>query len=145
VERTGSKLPNALTILLGARTLAAMRVFLRGACLLAFGVLTLRAAGPRASSSDWTRKIDPRIIAEGARDPAAESDCLIILNEQADLSEAALLPTKLEKGQFVFERLIEVAARSRRRSPCNIGLRLRITRSHRSGQLLRTTWRERAA
>ncbi len=89
-----------------------MRPFLYGAGLLACGLPGLHAAPPRATSSDWTRKIDPRIIADAARDPAAESDCLIILTEQADLSEAALLPTKLEKGRFVFQRLTEVAART---------------------------------
>lgn len=35
---------------------------------------------------------------------------MIILTEQADLSGATLLPTKLEKGRFVFQRLTEVAA-----------------------------------
>lgn len=89
-----------------------MRVVLAAACLLASGIFTLRAAGPVAASSDWTRKIDPRIIAEAARDSAAEMDCLIILNEQADLGGAERLATMHEKGKYVYERLTEMAART---------------------------------
>ncbi len=63
-----------------------------------------------ASSVEWTAKVDPwildRLAAEG------EAEFLVVLAEQADLSEAAKLGSKSAKGDFVFDRLSEVADRS---------------------------------
>jgi len=41
-----------------------------------------------------------------------ETDFLVVLTEQADLSGTARLTTKLEKGTYVFQKLTEVAKRS---------------------------------
>ena len=57
----------------------------------------------------WQTKIDPWVrqaVSEG------EGDFLIVLSEQADLSGAASLATKLEKGIFVHRALVEVAQRT---------------------------------
>jgi len=43
-----------------------------------------------------------------------QSEVLVILREQADTSAARRLPTKLAKGQYVYETLTEVAERSQR-------------------------------
>ncbi len=43
---------------------------------------------------------------------AGPADLLVVLSEQADLSPAALLPTKAEKGRFVYRELAETARRT---------------------------------
>ncbi len=52
---------------------------------------------------------------QGAMSRAAEGErieCILLLREQADLSAAAALGTKAEKGNYVFERLQSVALRT---------------------------------
>ncbi len=88
-----------------------MRVSLFLFFSLAFGLSALGGVEP-TRSADWIGKIDPRIFEAAAVDPAGGTDCIVILREQADLSGAARLGTKLEKGRFVFEELTKVAARS---------------------------------
>ena len=55
-------------------------------------------------------KIEPHLATTIAAGGNAEA--LIVLNEQADLSGAANLPTKLQKGQYVYAALREVAERT---------------------------------
>jgi serine protease AprX len=55
-------------------------------------------------------KIAPRVLAETQNGKTTEA--LVVLTEQADLRPAASLPTKEEKGTFVFNRLREVAQRT---------------------------------
>jgi subtilisin family serine protease len=55
-------------------------------------------------------KIAPRLASETAF--GGNSEALIVLSEQADLSGADNLPTKLEKGQYVYAKLREVAERT---------------------------------
>jgi serine protease AprX len=57
-------------------------------------------------------KIAARVVSETENGNATE--VLIVLAQQADLSTAAKLPTKLAKGQFVVERLREVANRTQK-------------------------------
>ncbi len=45
---------------------------------------------------------------------AAEAEMLVVLNEQADLSGAALLPTQAERARFVWRQLTEVAERTQK-------------------------------
>ena len=63
-----------------------------------------------AQASAALAKIEPHLAAAIA--PGGNSDALIVLSEQADLSGADNLPTKLEKGQYVYARLREVAERT---------------------------------
>ncbi len=65
---------------------------------------TLAAAEPR-----WQDKVDPWVLATGR---SAATELLVVLADQADLSGAAVLPTKEEKGAFVFRALTATAARS---------------------------------
>ena len=63
-----------------------------------------------AQNSASIAKIEPHLASAIAFGGSAEA--LIILNEQADLSGAANLPTKLQKGQYVYAALREVAERT---------------------------------
>jgi subtilisin family serine protease len=54
----------------------------------------------------WTRKVGPEVLSKVQN---GETEYLIILRDQADLSPAEDMKTKLEKGTFVYERLTEVA------------------------------------
>jgi serine protease AprX len=60
-------------------------------------------------TSDWQAKVDPWVLQTSAQ---GETEFLIFLTEQADVSGAANLPTRLEKGRYVLERLNEVAQRT---------------------------------
>jgi len=53
------------------------------------------------------RKLAPWVLEKTASGQTAEF--MVVLGEQADLSEAALLPTKLAKGRYVYETLLEHA------------------------------------
>lgn len=58
----------------------------------------------------WQSKVDPWVL-ETAADQGA-TEFLVYLTEQADVSGAAALPTKLAKGQYVYEQLTAVANRT---------------------------------
>jgi subtilisin family serine protease len=70
----------------------------------------LLLAAPAAA--DFRDKVDPWIAAEITRAGSGEAEFLIVLDEQADLSGAAGLSSKLAKGTYVFERLTALAERS---------------------------------
>lgn len=61
------------------------------------------------AAAPWQSKVDPWAL-ETSR--AGATEFILFLSEQADLSEAARLPTRLEKGRFVYERLTETADRT---------------------------------
>lgn len=73
------------------------------ALTLLAGVLAL------TSRSVWALKVDPWVLTTAA---GGETEFLVYLQEQADLSGAAALPTKQEKGRFVYEQLTAVARRT---------------------------------
>ena len=79
------------------------------ALLLSVCALPLVRPAGAAGASD---KIDPWVLDQLTLQPSGESEFLIVLAEQADLSAAAQLPTKLAKGSYVFEQLQETAART---------------------------------
>jgi subtilisin family serine protease len=68
----------------------------------------LLAAAPAAA--DWRAKVETAVLAEALTTGGAEF--LVILEERADLGEAAALASKEAKGAYVFDRLREVAART---------------------------------
>ncbi len=89
---------------------------MRNGSRLCFVFLLLSAAavfpaGPAAAAS-WAGKVDPWVLDQLALEPSGESEFLIVLAEQADLSGAAHLSTKLAKGSYVFAKLRETAART---------------------------------
>lgn len=54
----------------------------------------------------WQPRVDAQVL-ESAQ--AGQTEFIIFLSQQADLSQAALLPTKLEKGRFVYQTLSALA------------------------------------
>ncbi len=90
--------------------------------LLSASTLPLLAAGPTedaapalaqpASQAPWQDKVDPWVLETASANAAGggETEFLVFLADQADLSAAATLPTKLEKGRYVYETLTRKAA-----------------------------------
>ena len=66
---------------------------------------------PQSSETDaWRNKVDHWVLETTAN--GAETEFLIYLTEQADLSAVDDLTTKIEKGSFVFQELTAVAQRT---------------------------------
>ena len=63
-----------------------------------------------ASAMQWQEKVDPRVL-QRARDNG-ETEFILFLREQADVSGAATLTTKEEKGAYVYAQLAEMARRT---------------------------------
>lgn len=84
----------------------AILVLLAIACVTALLLTTLVSTSGAAANP----KITARVLHETAYGSATEA--LIVLSEQADLSHAASLPTKIAKGRFVVNALREVSRRS---------------------------------
>jgi len=78
--------------------------------ILASSLLGSLGASP-AQSAAWQSKVDPWIIDTAAR---GETEFIVFLNEQADLSGADRLATKQEKGDYVFQHLTETANRTQK-------------------------------
>ena len=64
----------------------------------------------QAQAVVWQDKVDPWVLETAASENEAEF--LLYLSEQADLSGAADLQSKDEKGQYVYDQLTAVAAQS---------------------------------
>ncbi len=75
-----------------------------------FAAPLLAALTPLGAVEPPADKVDPWVLEK--TEGGATAEFIVVLADQADLAGAAELPTKLEKGQWVFERLTEVAARS---------------------------------
>lgn len=111
----------------------------RSVARLLFALLPAAAAasGTPAVADSWTDKVDPWVLDRLALDSAGESEFLIVLADQADLSGARALRTKEEKGRFVFDHLRATAARSQ------AGLLDELTRAgvaHRSYWIANLIW-----
>ncbi len=65
-----------------------------------------------AGAAEEPGRVDPWVLDQLVLQPSGESEFLIVLAEQADLSAAAALPTKLAKGTYVFGKLRQTAART---------------------------------
>ncbi len=70
---------------------------------------SLPAASRAAPRAPWESKVDPWVLQTTQK---GESEFLVYLAEQADLSGAASLPTKEAKSRYVFEQLSRLAART---------------------------------
>jgi uncharacterized repeat protein (TIGR01451 family) len=82
------------------------RIFILLVLAVMLGVFS---APPAALAVPWGSKVDPWVLKTAIQ---GETEFLVFLEEQADLSAAGTLPTKAEKGRYVFEQLTEVAQRS---------------------------------
>ena len=74
------------------------------ALLLAFSIPV-----PASPAPLWQLKIDPWVL-QSAQE--GETEFLVFLGEQADLSGAAALQSKAAKGAYVYQKLTEVAGRT---------------------------------
>jgi subtilisin family serine protease len=97
------------------RILAAGSLFLAASVLIYLSVaapLLAATDGARAASSqsadatNWRDKVDPRVADAAA---AGETEFIIYMAQQADLSAAKSLPTKEEKGTYVYRTLTALA------------------------------------
>ncbi len=61
------------------------------------------------TSPSWQDKVEPSLLTQS---PGQPIEFLVFLSEQADLTPAALLPSKAEKGRFVYDRLTATARRT---------------------------------
>ena len=75
--------------------------------LLALMSSSLSLAAQEAPNAAWQAKVDPWVLDSAAE---GQTEFLVFLASQADLSGAAALPTKLEKGTYVYETLSRLAA-----------------------------------
>lgn len=66
-------------------------------------------AAPLEQAQTWQSKVDPWVLDTAAR---GETEFLVFLPQQANLSAAANLETKLEKGTYVFEQLTATAEKT---------------------------------
>ncbi len=87
-----------------ATILFILLVLLLSSASTAPGVITTAA-----QEALWQSKVDPWVLETGT---TGQTEFLVYLIEQADLSGAAALKTKLEKGSYVFEQLTAVADRT---------------------------------
>jgi serine protease AprX len=87
-----------------ASILFILLVLLLSSASTAPGVIT-----SAAQETIWQSKVDPWVLETGT---SGETEFLVFLTEQADLSGAADLNTKFEKGTYVYEQLTAVAART---------------------------------
>ncbi len=77
--------------------------------LMLLSPLTGIQASQAAPLTVWHSKVDPWVLKTAAQGPA---EFLVYLKEQADLSPAKQLSTKLEKGAYVYNQLTQVAQHS---------------------------------
>ena len=82
------------------------RIALCSCLLMAVGPSSVIAAN---SAIRWESKVDPWVFETSVDGP---TEFLVVLEEQADLSEAASLQTKAEKSVFVYSILTKIANQS---------------------------------
>src|SRR5438874_12278775 len=85
-------------------------LFIVAAAIAALGAFGSSHATNQASSSEQTTiatKIAPWVMEHTANGQQAEF--FVVLTDQADLSGAASLPTKAEKGRYVYNTLLNKA------------------------------------
>ena len=79
--------------------------------LAALALLLVLAYAPHPiRAAVWQEKVDPWVLETAAAQP--ETEFLVYLTEQADVSGAGALRSKTEKGQYVYDRLTAVAAQT---------------------------------
>jgi subtilisin family serine protease len=66
---------------------------------------------PVSATRVWQSKVDPAVLIAIS---GGDTEFIVLLSEQADLSRAMKLKTKQEKGDYVYQRLTEVARRTQR-------------------------------
>jgi uncharacterized repeat protein (TIGR01451 family) len=81
--------------------------------LVVMAIVSIILAGSTApvSAAPWQSKVDSWILQTASE---GETEFLVYLNAQAYLKKASLLPTRLQKGLYVFETLTTLAERTQK-------------------------------
>lgn len=90
------------------RKFTTISIFSLASLLLIFTFIS--AQTQTADAVNWQTSVDPWVLETALA--KGETEFLVFLSEQADLSAAESLPTKLEKGTYVYETLTATAART---------------------------------
>jgi subtilisin family serine protease len=77
---------------------------------LLFAFTLISAMTQTADAGAWKTAVDPWVLQTAAEN--GETEFLVFLTEQADLSAAESLATKLDKGTYVYQQLTATAART---------------------------------
>jgi serine protease AprX len=90
------------------------KLFLIGTLVLSLGASAplnpqVAASYSQTGLAAWQAKVAPQVLAQAASGP---TEFLVVLKAQADLSAAQTLPTKAEKGAYVYQQLSQLAART---------------------------------
>ncbi len=83
-----------------------MKIFKSNTAFVFLNLFIWQLSGLANPSQLWQSKVDPVVLENIAYQ---KTGFLLFLTEQADLSESASFSTKLEKGEYVFTKLKEVA------------------------------------
>lgn len=78
--------------------------------LLVLSAINLAKVQSAKARAAWQQKVDPGVLEEASRE--SEAEFLVFLDQQADLSAAANMVNKIQKGTYVYEQLTAVARRS---------------------------------
>jgi serine protease AprX len=104
------------------------------AALAMFALALASVTGAARGDSSWTAKVDASVLDAAALGP---TEMLIYLEQQADLSRAAQLATKEEKGQHVYSALQAVAAATQ---PALVDELDRLGAEHQEFWIVNTIW-----
>ncbi len=113
-----------------------MRRSLSATLLCSLLGLLSAVSAPAFGLLDWQAKIEAGLLDQAAQGPV---EVLIYLEQQADLSAAYQLATKLEKGAWVYQQLTSVAAASQ---PAAIAALELLGAEHRAFWIVNTVWAE---
>ncbi len=91
-------------------------------------------SGTPAGAAGWQTKVDPWVRERAGYGPA---EFLVVLAQQADLAPAAGLPTRVEKGEFVYDALRATADRTQ---PPVLALLDEMGVAHRSFWIANIIW-----
>jgi serine protease AprX len=91
-------------------------LFLIGTLVLALGASAppngqVAASYFQNGPAAWQTKVASQVLAQAAGGP---TEFLVVLKAQADLSAAQGLPTKAQKGEYVYQQLSQLAARTQK-------------------------------
>lgn len=88
------------------RTITGCAFFFAATLMVYFSFAAPPSNANAVSASSWQTKVDPTVLSAAG---LAETEFLIYMKQQADLSGSAGLATKEEKGQFVYQQLTATA------------------------------------
>ena len=88
------------------RTLTGCALFFAATFLAYFALVAPPSQANAVSTPGWQTKVDPAVLSAAA---LADTEFLIYMKQQADLSGASALKTKEEKGHFTYQQLTATA------------------------------------